>query len=411
MREKRTKALALALSAVLMTTLTPGVNVEAAKKTVKLNKTKATVFVGDSFKLKLKNAKGKIKWSSSNKKVATVSKKGNVKAVKAGKATITAKNSGKKYKCKVKVLEEEKTATTVQQTTVAITTAGQQSIPVAQQPAKGVESTTVAATTKTTEPTTASQQTTAEETTATEIVVETTTAEETTAEETTATEIAVETTTAEETTARETTTEETTATEETTTVEEYVDGKYKKDVDILTAIIREQREKGATVDEDLNSKQYKWDIYGRLYSIDWEGGYTTGAGEYVPPKNMSGYISFAGLDYLEELDLTGGTITGIDVSQNLYLKSLWCDNNMIEELDVTKNVNLESLSIMHNNLSELNVDNNVKLGLLCCAMNKNITELNLKNNVRIYCLGILYTGLKKIDLSNCPRLFNDDESP
>lgn len=44
-----------------------------------------------------------IKWKSSNKKVAKVSKAGVVTAKKAGKATITGKFHGRTYKCKVKV--------------------------------------------------------------------------------------------------------------------------------------------------------------------------------------------------------------------------------------------------------------------------------------------------------------------
>lgn len=77
-------------------------NVSAAQK-VKLNKKKVTIYVGKTTTLKLKNNKKKIKWSTSNKKVATVSKKGKVKGKKAGKATITAKVGEKKYKCKVTV--------------------------------------------------------------------------------------------------------------------------------------------------------------------------------------------------------------------------------------------------------------------------------------------------------------------
>ncbi|WP_049945918.1 M4 family metallopeptidase [Butyrivibrio sp. LC3010] len=67
----------------------------------KLSQKKATLIVGQSLKLTMEGA-SKVKWSSSNKKVATVSK-GNVKAKKAGKATITAKVGNKKYNCKVTV--------------------------------------------------------------------------------------------------------------------------------------------------------------------------------------------------------------------------------------------------------------------------------------------------------------------
>ncbi len=56
-----------------------------------------------SVKLKLMNSSGKVKWSSSNKKVAKVSSKGKVTSVSDGKCTITAKNAGKKYSCKITV--------------------------------------------------------------------------------------------------------------------------------------------------------------------------------------------------------------------------------------------------------------------------------------------------------------------
>ena len=74
-----------------------------AKAKVKLNKTKLSMNVGKTATLKLKNNKKKVKWSSSNKKVAKVSAKGKVKGLKKGKATITAKVGKKKYKCKVTV--------------------------------------------------------------------------------------------------------------------------------------------------------------------------------------------------------------------------------------------------------------------------------------------------------------------
>ena len=70
---------------------------------IELNKTKLTLNKGKSFELKLKNAKAsKIKWTSANKKIASV-KKGKVTALKKGKTTITAKYKGKSYKCKVTV--------------------------------------------------------------------------------------------------------------------------------------------------------------------------------------------------------------------------------------------------------------------------------------------------------------------
>ncbi len=83
------------------------VGVSAAKKP-KLNKKKATIRVGKTVKLKVKNAKGKVKWSTSNKKVASVNKKGLVKGKKKGKAKITAKVRGRKLTCKIVVKKKKK---------------------------------------------------------------------------------------------------------------------------------------------------------------------------------------------------------------------------------------------------------------------------------------------------------------
>lgn len=69
------KILAVVLALVLSLSLLPTTGVSAASKQVKLNKTKATIYVGKTVTLKLKNNKKNVKWSTSNKKVATVTKK------------------------------------------------------------------------------------------------------------------------------------------------------------------------------------------------------------------------------------------------------------------------------------------------------------------------------------------------
>lgn len=115
-----TKKIAILLvMALLMTSIstisaTP-TTVLAKTKKVKLSKTKATVYVGKTVTLKLKNNKKKVKWSTSNKKVATVTKKGKVKGKKAGKATITATVGKKKYKCKV-IVKTNKKSKNIQET-------------------------------------------------------------------------------------------------------------------------------------------------------------------------------------------------------------------------------------------------------------------------------------------------------
>ena len=81
------------------------IQVKAA--TVKLNETKKSMVIGQSYQLKVKGTTQKVKWSSSNSKVASVTQNGVVTAVKTGNATITAKIGSKKYKCKITVKTQQ----------------------------------------------------------------------------------------------------------------------------------------------------------------------------------------------------------------------------------------------------------------------------------------------------------------
>lgn len=72
-------------------------------KALALNKKKITLTEGSSATLKIKGASRKIKWTTSDKKIATVTSSGRVKAKRAGTATITARIMNKDYKCRVTV--------------------------------------------------------------------------------------------------------------------------------------------------------------------------------------------------------------------------------------------------------------------------------------------------------------------
>ena len=103
--KKRVKVTAYFLAAVLMIS---GVAVccdaeKAEAKKVRLNRTKLSMVVSQKYKLKLIGTKKNVKWTSGRKKVASVTKKGVVRAKAVGKTKITAKAGKKKNVCKVTV--------------------------------------------------------------------------------------------------------------------------------------------------------------------------------------------------------------------------------------------------------------------------------------------------------------------
>lgn len=75
------------------------------KKPVKISQTSKLLVKGQSAKLRLTGATGKVYWSSSKKAVAAVSANGKVTAKKKGRAVIHAKNGGITRNCIVTVEE------------------------------------------------------------------------------------------------------------------------------------------------------------------------------------------------------------------------------------------------------------------------------------------------------------------
>lgn len=107
-RKKQLKKLVICIVCVMICNLiafTP-VNANAATK-VTLSNTKITLKLGNTKVLKLKNAKGKVTWKTSNAKVVSIKKKDATSITltpkKQGKVTITAINNKKTYTCKVNV--------------------------------------------------------------------------------------------------------------------------------------------------------------------------------------------------------------------------------------------------------------------------------------------------------------------
>lgn len=79
-------------------------NITSCDGKVEINKKKMKINRLDYGQVALSGTSKTIKWKSSNKKIVTVDKKGNILAKKTGKAKIYTTVNGKRYQCVVEVL-------------------------------------------------------------------------------------------------------------------------------------------------------------------------------------------------------------------------------------------------------------------------------------------------------------------
>ena len=96
-----TRAISVLLSLILMI---GALQLPVSAASPKISSAEITIGVGEARTISLKNAEGTVKWSTSDKSVATVAK-GKVTGVKKGTAVITATYKSKAYKCRVTVKE------------------------------------------------------------------------------------------------------------------------------------------------------------------------------------------------------------------------------------------------------------------------------------------------------------------
>jgi hypothetical protein len=81
---------------------------------------------------------------------------------------------------------------------------------------------------------------------------------------------------------------------------------------------------------------------------------------------------------LAYLHCSSNFIPRLDFSQNTNLQQLYCTSNLIETLDVSKNSVLNELSCGTNQIKNLDVSKNTALAFLNCTSNQ-LTTLNIKN--------------------------------
>ena len=104
MKKLKSLLISLALALVCVSMVISTDVVEAAS--VRLNKTSITMYTGQTSTLKVSGTSKKVTWSTSNKKVATVSYRGVISAKSSGSATITARVNNKNLKCRITVKKQ-----------------------------------------------------------------------------------------------------------------------------------------------------------------------------------------------------------------------------------------------------------------------------------------------------------------
>lgn len=102
------RILSFLIALLMIVSLIAPSSVQAA--TIKLNKSKVSLYEGKTYQLKLSGTKESIEWSSSNTQVATVNNNGKVTAVDAGYSNITATCDSKEYTCRVTVKFDSRAA-------------------------------------------------------------------------------------------------------------------------------------------------------------------------------------------------------------------------------------------------------------------------------------------------------------
>lgn len=89
----------------------------------------------------------------------------------------------------------------------------------------------------------------------------------------------------------------------------------------------------------------------------------------------------------------------LDVSQNINLTYLDCNDNELDTLDVSQNTNLTYLDCSDNHLSTLDVSSNTALTYLECDTNKEIGTLDFSQNTNLTHLNCGACGLADLDVS------------
>lgn len=95
----------------------------------------------------------------------------------------------------------------------------------------------------------------------------------------------------------------------------------------------------------------------------------------------------------------------LDVTHNPELEHLMCGSCGLKSLDLSKNPKLQHLDAFKNNFTSLNLSNNSILKRLDIWGNEQLGDVAISNLKGLQTYNCAKTGIKKLDVSQCPELY------
>ncbi len=121
-------------------------------------------------------------------------------------------------------------------------------------------------------------------------------------------------------------------------------------------------------------------------------------------NNQISAIDVTNLPNITRLDVYGNKLSSLDISKNLKLARLYASSNQISSINVSQNVELTDLNISNNLLTTLNVSQNPKLVSLIAYQNKLTGHMNFSTNPNLDDLYLSNNSISSVNLTGLSKL-------
>ncbi len=151
----------------------------------------------------------------------------------------------------------------------------------------------------------------------------------------------------------------------------------------------------------------------KVKTLDYQSNNTitdlTGIEDFAVLESLGTPRSITKLDLsknitLKTLKCTGTNLTTINLTSNKNLINLDCSGSKITTLDLSANLALESLNVNSTQLSTVDIQNNTKLISLNVGFNQNFKTIDVSKNINLTTLITYSTSIESLDVSTNTKL-------